>query len=111
VDAAEAQQWKATLLFSCKPQDVGCRFKIVCGNSTSEFVVAEGHDLAFSQSQERVPPSPHYAVCNWRELTGGNLFRSHGRQEIWIICVNRPGANFAEIKARRLEPSRNASHR
>lgn len=111
VDAAAAQQWKATLLVACKPQDAGCRLRISCGDSINEFVVVESDDLNFKQSQERVPPSPHYAVRNWRERSVGTLRLSHGRQEIRIIGVNRPGAHFTEIKALRLEPSKNTSHR
>jgi arylsulfatase A len=111
IDATEAQQWKATLLIACKPQDAGCRFRILGGDSKREIVVAESHHPDFNQSRERVPPSPRYAVRIWREISIGTLSLSHGRQEIRIIGVKRPGKHFAEIKTLRLKPLKITAHR
>ncbi len=111
VDATAAQQWKATLLVACEPQDAGCRLRISSGNSMRDFVVPESHQTDFKRSRERVPPSPPYAGRNWRELSVGTLSLSHGRQEIRIIGVNRPGLCFAEIKSLKLEPLKNTSQR
>jgi arylsulfatase A len=109
VESPETRKWKATLLFACRPEDAGCRFRISCGDSEQEFVIPESENRGFNHSQERVPPSPHYAVRTWRELSLGVLSLSHGRHEIRIVGVDRPGSKFAEIKSLKLSPVTDAS--
>ena len=110
VESPETRQWKATLLFACKPEDAGCRFRISCGDSELEFVLPESHQRDFKHSTERVPPSPHYAVRTWRELSLGFLSLSHGHHDIRIVGLNRPGSRFAEINSLKLSPAPTASN-
>ena len=109
VDVPETGQWTAKVLYACKSEDAGCRFEIACGNSTREFVVSESYQSNFNHSEERVPPSPHYAVRDWREVSVGSLTLSRGRQEIRIVGISRPGPHFAELKSLHLEPTRSPS--
>jgi arylsulfatase A-like enzyme len=104
IEVPETQQWKVKLLYACTSEDAGCQFQISCGDSAREFVVPVSDDAPFAASLERLPPSPHYAIRNWRELSLGDLTLSRGDQEIRINGIGLAGSHFAEIKALQLEP-------
>lgn len=104
LDVPESQQWQATLLYACRPEDAGCRFQISHGNVGHEFDVTDRHESSFKNSHERIPPSPHYAIREWQELSLGDLTLSRGRHKIRIRGVSRAGPYFAEIKSLKLQP-------
>ena len=104
VDVPATQKWQAVIQHSCRTEDAGCLLRFSSGETFRKFVVEEGHDGNFKRSLERIPPSPHYAVRKWQELSLGQLTLTQGRQEIRISGIRRPGARFIEVKSLRLQP-------
>jgi len=89
---------------TCRPEDAGCRLRMSCGDVGHEPVVTDSHESGFKTSHERIPPSPHYAIRQWQELSLGDLTLSRGRHEIRIRGVSRADSHFAEIKSLKLRP-------
>lgn len=105
VDVAATQQWQVKLLYACRAEDTGCHFRSSCGDFEQDFVITDSHESNFRRSVERVPPSPHYAIRQWKELSLGVMPLTRGQYEIQIRAVERGGPHFAEIKSIKLQPT------
>jgi hypothetical protein len=109
VDATGAQQWKATLLIACKPQDAGCQLRISCGDSMHEFVVVESDDLSFKQIQKRVQTDseagPTFATRHGSKLAG--IFR---RDSVTLVTAFRKSGSSASIALGLILPRSNLSN-
>ena len=96
-------KYKVTLLYCCKPKNIGAKLRVEIGKTGVEGTVTKAHDPPIMPSNECADPKIHYASKTWAELPLGEIDVAGDSKQMAIRTLEMPGGESIELKAVRLE--------
>ena len=96
-------QYKVTLLYCCKPKNMGARLRVQIGTAHVEGTVTKPHNPPIMPSNECADPKIHYASKTWAELSLGQIEVAPDAKQMVVRTLEMPGRESIELKAVRLE--------
>ncbi|MBN2293186.1 MAG: arylsulfatase [Pirellulales bacterium] len=96
-------QYKVTLLYCCKPENVGAKLRVQIGKSHLDGTVTKAHDPAIIPAHECADPMSHYDNKLWAQLPMGRIEVGRDAKQLIIRTLDMPGRESIELKAVRLE--------
>jgi arylsulfatase A-like enzyme len=102
VTVVQGGQYRITLEYACRPEDVGARIKVQIGDRSIEAIVDKAHEAPVFPSPDRQKRGEVYGR-SWRRLEVGIVELVKGQTRLAVQAVNKPGDQVMELKAVKVE--------
>ena len=103
VEVETAGRYQATIHYTCKPKDVGCKIQLSDGQHNLAFTVNEAHDPPqHGAQQDRIVRQESY-VKDFKALDIGTIELGGGVTALWLEALEIPGKAAIEFRLLTLE--------
>ena len=97
VDVVGAGAYDITLMYVCRPEDVGAKLRVEIGGESVTSQVTKAHDPAIIPSPDRSPRGEVYEKV-WAPLKLGKVKLDKGRTRLVVRAITKPGKTVMDLK-------------
>ena len=101
INPARGGWYIVSILYTCRKEDVGCRFQLEIGDKKLEFTVDQPFDPKPRIRPERGAKDQRY-VKEWAEFQIGLTELTPGQTRLVLRAMSRPGEKLIDVKGIRI---------